>query len=69
MFWNLNISSAREGGKINSLARVPVNSKGRINDTSALVQESVRSIPDQYYRLVQPSGQEYGLMSLCSQKR
>lgn len=52
-----------------SLVRIPVNSKGRINDISTLVQGFVRSIPDQYYRLVQPSRQEYHLMLLCSQKR
>lgn len=71
MVWHFNKNSARANAKIysESLARVPVNSKGRINDISALVQEVFRYIPDPYYRLERPSRQEYGLMFLCSQKR
>lgn len=71
MLWNSNIRSARAGAKIccESLARVPVNSKGRIIDISTLVQKFFRAILGQYYRLVQPSRQEYDLMFLCSQKR
>lgn len=45
-----------------------MNSKSRINDISTLVQEFIRSTPDQYYRLVQPPRQEFGLMFLCSQQ-
>lgn len=46
MLWHLNINSARSHAKIfsESLARVPVNSKGRISGISILVEEFFRSI-------------------------
>lgn len=71
MLQNLSISSARAGRKISlgSLTGMPVYGKESINDTSAPVQEFVWSIPDQYYRLVQPSREEYGLLSFSSRQK